>query len=463
MRINTKTDQRTAMTFTNARSSTRMCVLCTSLLILTMNTAVGDSALELISGFDRARLERTYPPTEPEGLNELCKLLYRLRGVDENRLQQISTTSPASEVGDAVQDSGKLIELKRVLVPQKLQEYLGFESIYFLEIKGDGEPFLVMTSRIPSEAKEGDQISATGILLSSGKDSKTKAIASGKVGWFANRPMSSGEELLQSQDFNLSLLAGLANRNRLPLTSSDGDAFYTMLATAHRIAASEHLPTASTANPVTFLRDGKKSIAQWVRMEVEGVQITKIAVSSPKRQAQLGSDHYYQIDAIGDLGEVVVKIESEDSQDPVEFKTRYPVSIAIRALPAFLADNQSQSNEYDGSIVRPLRGKLAMTGFFFRLWAYESEFMQQKGAKDQFGPLMIAASVENLEPTSITSIGVEKIGSYAALAMICGILGIWIWQRSTNRHDERAKRKRMEQQAQNVNFEVPTLPEERIE
>ena len=42
-------------------------------------------------------------------------------------------------------------------------------------------------------------------------------------------------------------------------------------------------------------------------MEVDGVQITKIAVSSAKRQAQLGSDHYYQIDAIGDLGEVVVK------------------------------------------------------------------------------------------------------------------------------------------------------------
>ena len=69
---------------------------------------------------------------------------------------------------------------------------------------------------------------------------------------------------------------------------------------------------------------------------------------------------------------------------------------------------------------------------------------------------VIAAAVENLEPTSAKSIGVEKIGSFAALAMICGILGIWLWQRSTNRHDDQAKQKRMDQQAQYVNFDLPT-------
>lgn len=456
MHTTPNTDRPTQSILKNATTAICMHAFRVCLLVLCTNTAAGDSAIDLISGFDQARLEKAYPPTGPEGLNELCKLLYRLRNVDESRLQRIATASPASTIGDAVQDTGKLTDLKRVLVPATLQEYLGFESIYFLEIERDSRPFLVITSRVPPEAQAGDRIDATGILLSSAEDSKTKAIACGEVGWFANRPMSSGEKLLLSQNFNMSLLAGLATRNRLPLTPSDGDAFYTMLATAHQIASLEELPSPTFADPVTFLRDGKNSIAQWVQMEVEGVQITKIAVSSPERQAQLGSDHYYQIDAIGDLGEVVVKIEGVDEQEPVEFKTRYPVSIAVRELPAFLSKGATHSREYDGSIVRPLRGKLLMTGFFFRLWSYESEFMQQKGAKEQFGPLLIAAAVENLEPTSVKSIGVEKIGSFAALAMICGILGIWLWQRATDRRDDQAKQKRMEQQAQNVSFDLPT-------
>ena len=59
----------------------------------------------------------------------------------------------------------------------------------------------------------------------------------------------------------MSLLEGWQLGNRLPLTPSDGDAFYTMLATANQIASLEELPNPTFADPVTFLRDGKDALA----------------------------------------------------------------------------------------------------------------------------------------------------------------------------------------------------------
>ena len=194
-------------------------------------------------------------------------------------------------------------------------------------------------------------------------------------------------------------------------------------------------------------------IGQWVRMEVEGVQITRIAVTRSDRQTQLDSDHYYQIDAIGDLGDVTIKMEPREGEPPVVFKTRYPISIAIKDLPDFLQSKSANSSNADEKIVRPFRGRLAMEGFFFRLWAYESEFMQQRGGSEQFGPLLIAVNLKDLEPATVNQIGVEKIGSLAAMAILAGILGIWIWQRKTTRSDQRVRQKRGEQQAASLSLD----------
>ena len=453
--------ERSEVTWIFSKSLKPVHLFLALILFCTFPTSVGkaESAIELLSGFDQERLEKTFPPTNPDSLSELCKLVYRLRGVNERKLEQLAQNSPAKDPGDAIRQTGDLVNLNRVEVPARLQEYLGFDSVYFLQVKANNEAFRIITSRIPKNAKPGDQIRVTGVLLTPKIGSETATIASGTVGWFAKRDMSEGERLLEEKHFNLTLLAGLADRNRLPLMPQDGDAFYSMLNSAHQLTDQQALPKAKRADPVTFLRDGTDTIAEWVRMEIEGVQITRVAVTNPQRQNQLGSDHYYQVDAIGDLGAVVVKVERDDGKEPVEFKTRYPVSIAIRELPEFLRSEISKESQFDGAIVRPLRGKLAVTGFFFRLWSYQSEFMQQKGGTNQFGPLLIASSIENLEPAGHQSIGVERIGSAAALVIISSILGIWFWLRKTGLEDLEAKKKRKDQQATTMDLQSHRVEE----
>ncbi len=416
------------------------------------------SAIELLSGFDQERLQRTFPPTQPDGLSELCKLVYRLRSIDQKNLQKIADAEPAKLIGDATAHEGTLTDVKRVEVPESLQEYLGFKSLFFLQVKNNEKSVRVITSGLAGSAKAGDKINSLGILLASESEQTLTTIACGKVGWFANGQMNAGAKLLESNSFQLSLLAGLAERNRLPLMAQDGDAFYSMLETADHISEKSNLPQATLADPVMFLRDGRSMIGQWVRMEVEGVQITRIAVTRSDRQTQLDSDHYYQIDAIGDLGDVTIKMEPREGEPPVVFKTRYPISIAIKDLPDFLQSKSANSSNADEKIVRPFRGRLAMEGFFFRLWAYESEFMQQRGGSEQFGPLLIAVNLTDLEPATVNQIGVEKIGSLAAMAILTGILGIWIWQRKTTRSDQRVRQKRGEQQAASLSLDLGKEP-----
>ncbi len=84
-----------------------------------------------------------------------------------------------------------------------------------------------------------------------------------------------------------------------------------------RSAQRDELPQPQAVEPVTLLSEPDGLVGQWLRMDLETVQVTRIAVTEPHRQAQLGSDHYYQIDAVGDLKNVVVKIERPERQPSV--------------------------------------------------------------------------------------------------------------------------------------------------
>ncbi len=433
------------------KSSLTLRIIAFTVTQLTLTAHLkADSAISLLSGFDQSRIEAIFPPTETESFRELAKLVYKVRSINQASLEALLQPSAMPEIGDALLIKGELAERKRVKIPEDLQEYLGFDSLYFLQIKTGSQLTRIVTPSIASSAQQGDRINAVGVALQIPSEDDGGMIACGRIGWFSGGELSPGEHLLEANQFDLSLLPGLADRNRLTLLAEDGDAFYSMLSSAKAISLQDELPLAATVNPVELLRDGDKMIGEWFQIELEGVQVTKIAVTSKERQEQLGSNHYFQIDAIGDLGGVVIKIEMGDQRDPATFKTRYPVSIVIRDLPNFLEEKISSNG--DQSVISSIRGRFLATGFFFRLWGYESEFMQQKGGGEQFGPLIVAASIQNREPSEPQPIGVEKIGSLAAVTICFGILGIWAWQRRLNATDRIAKQKRSGQESMHVDL-----------
>jgi hypothetical protein len=218
-----------------------------------------------------------------------------------------------------------------------------------------------------------------------------------------------------------------------------------MIAAAGLVGHQLDVPEPKEANPVVLLKNPRDHAGQWVHMNLESVQVTRISVTESHRQAQLGSDHYYQIDAVGDLGGVIIKIEHADQNiPPPTLQNRYPVSIVAAELPAFLRDKIRNQAGGD-AIVAPVRFKFGMDGFFYRLWGYESDFMAQQGGGEQFGPLLVAARIENREPVSDDPVGVGRIGTGAAVVILTGMVLIWWWQRRAWAADDDARRRRQEQ------------------
>ena len=424
-------------------------------VIPAMHQCAADSALPSLSGFDESRIDASYPPQDMESLGELAKLIYRLRPVSPAVLESKASTSPTNgfALGDATRIAGVIEESSLLAIPERLVEFLEFSKLQVIRLtQDDGTSLVVVSLPLPPNAKLGDQVSGTGIVIElDTTDGKTsaKAVACSRLGWFPKASSTIGWQLLRQSGVDISLLPELGARNRRPLMSEDSDAFYSMLAAAARLQDDVEKPSPATILPVTLLKGSSELAGQWIRMNLETVQVTRIAITDLKRQAELGSDHYFQIDAVGDLGNVVVRIERADGDDgpPATFNNRYPVSLVIRDLPEFLSD-RIRDQEGSDAIVSRIRMQVRVDGFFFRLWSYSTDFMNQHGGGEQFGPLLIASEIHSRESTSNDPVGVGMIGTLAAIAVILGILGVWFWHRQVEARDRAVRERRKNRESE---------------
>jgi hypothetical protein len=258
---------------------------------------------------------------------------------------------------------------------------------------------------------------------------------------------SVGWQLLADAGVDVGLLADVMALNRKRLTAADGDAFYAMLSATSGIAAQNDLPPPPTFGPVKLLTDARAQVGQWMRLNVETVQITRIAITEPTRRVQLGQDHYFQIDAFADLGDVVIRVETDEKTDGEQavFENRYPVSIVTLRMPEFLAAESSPN-----VVVAEISRQVAVDGFFYRLWSYKTEYMKQFGGAEQFGPLIMAARITNTTPDSRDPIGVSVIGWIAAVAILVGLFATILWHRITTRGDRAIRKKQNRSESESV-------------
>ncbi|EMI19127.1 hypothetical protein, membrane [Rhodopirellula maiorica SM1] len=167
----------------------------------------------------------------------------------------------------------------------------------------------------------------------------------------------------------------------------------------------------------------------------------------------MGADHYYQVDAMGDLGNVKVQIDSgrDATEDGPVFQNRYPISLVYKTLPTFL-QNKLRDQGKSEAIVADLTVLVATDAFFFRLWSYPTAYMQRFGGGDQFGPLLIGADMINRESTEADPVGVGIFGWFAAVAVGVGMLAILVWNIVIARRDRQVQRRRKEREADELRF-----------
>ncbi len=432
-----------------------LCIAC-SFSIGTGRPTRGDSALELLSGFDTARIKSVYPPRSDDSIGELAKLIYRIRGVDRQNLAKRISQDSAVALGDAVDFSGEVESIRRLEVPTDLIPFLEFSKLYVLRISAAETKTDVVAHSIDPNLQVGDRVAGVGVAIEVTDQGTLPplAIAVANPQWFPRRVPNLGWQLLRDEGLDISLISALASRDRKPLTAADGDAFYGMLAAATSIGKRDQvtMPMAKPIEPLEMLQKPDQLAGQWIEVALETVQITRVSVSEPDRQSQLASDHYYQIDAVGDLDNVIVAIEpNRDDGQPVFFEGRYPVSVVVAKLPEFLR-KQILAKSGNNAVLTDLRTKINVTGFYYRLWSYQSEFMNQQGGGDQFGPLLLAAKITDLEPQHDDTRGVAVFGTIAAVAVIAGVLTIFLWHRKTSAADAALRNHRQAKESKRLNF-----------
>ena len=180
-------------------------------ICLDIHTSQADSALDLLAGFDTARVAATYPPSDSEKAGELAKLLYRLRKADRASLnEKASTTNDSAAIGDAVKILGRVesIKLKRFAVPAKLIDFLEFKVFQEITIQPDDSPnqsIRVFTTSLSSTVNKDDRVSGVGVVIAI-DDANATAVAAGNLHWFPKTPKSAGWRLLSEHGVDVSAL-----------------------------------------------------------------------------------------------------------------------------------------------------------------------------------------------------------------------------------------------------------------
>lgn len=415
----------------------RLAVVSFLILCTHVHIANADDATDLISGFDRDRIAAVMPTSDETKVGELAKLIFRLSNVDETVLQ--SRVGDGDSIGHAVAIDGTIESIESLNVPAALIEFLDLSRLSVVRIRVGDQSVLAISPPISTSAKAGDRVTGIGVVIRDDASS----IALKRLRWMPSVAPSAGWQLLADAGVDVGLLAEVTALNRKPLVAADGDAFYAMMAATKTIAGETDLPTPPVFGPVKLLTDARAQVGQWMRLNVETVQVTRVAVTEQARREQLGQDHYFQIDAFADLGDVVIRVETgqESSDEQAVFENRYPVSIVTLDLPEVLAGRAG-----DAVVVAEVSRQVAVDGFFYRLWSYKSQYMKRFDDAEQFGPLVIAARIIDAAPNSRDPVGVSAIGWMAAAAVLVGLAATIVWHRWTTSGDRaiRAKQKRRE-------------------
>ncbi|QDV87514.1 hypothetical protein TBK1r_65450 [Stieleria magnilauensis] len=412
--------------------------------------APAQSAIDLLSGFDARRIEGCYPVSDSKVAGEMARLLFRLRKADEDALASRSVGSLTDAAiaarlttGDSVEVEGTIAAVRQYNVPESLIEFLELETFQelVLELPDSEDSIAVFAPSLVGKVSEGDRVKANAVVIDA--SSAEQVFAAGRVAWFPAMAETVGWKLLARQGVDLSRIAEAASRNRRSLEAADGDAFYSMLAAAKNLNTEPFDRNVSLAplriEPVKLLESPQDYHGQWIRMNASTVRITRISVSDPARRAQLGQDHYYQVDASGDLGNTIIQLArgADDPGEPIRMSGTYPVSLVAAELPDFLSAERDDPK----AVVTMLSHPVAIEGFFYRLWSYKNEFMTREGGGKQVGPLIVVSQWHSMAPPANEDGGVRVIGYALAIGIALAILATIWWTRRNAKEDAEVRRR----------------------
>lgn len=405
---------------------------------------VTEADVQVVRGWWRAQGQASAVPAE------VARVVWRVARMSDqqvaDRLAQASDASP--ELPRGIEIDGEAVAIQKIAVPERLAESFDFDAVWLVNVEIDGEQQGLLCKQIPPQWKATPSlrqpVRARGFLVATASQEAPNLIVCDKLQWFPsqddpNQTLPEGWLLLSKAGFDVGQFDLIERHNRGPLSSAESSAFYEFLKAADRVASD------ATASPRPIrpqvLLSGPPApplIGQYVRVRLETARIQQII--APGLQQQIGQDHYWEIDALGELDNAEVRIQPKDGGEPITFGNRYPVTLAMLKLPPFLSDLVTE----DGRVSKAMlmhKAMIDVDGFFYRLWTYETDFVSSKGGDRQIGPL-IAVTAISIKPEGTAKASLARIGWGIAIVFLTGFLATVAYLSRAAKADRKMRHKR---------------------
>ncbi|QDV67036.1 hypothetical protein Poly24_07270 [Rosistilla carotiformis] len=405
---------------------------------------VTEADLQAVRQWWIAQSETSAVPTEA------ARVMWRIGRIGDRQLSELleKPSSPAPNLPHAVAVQGEAVAVQKIPIPPRLAESLDFDTMWLVNVVVEDEEMGLLCQQIPSQWKTAKTLrqpmGARGFLIASPSQAAPGLLVCGHVQWFPTESdpdmsMPAGWLMLSQAGFNVGQMGLIQQRNRSALSAAESTAFYDFLKAAAAVPDdATHVPESIRPQVLLSTAESQKLIGQFIRVRLETARIQQIV--APSLMSQIGQDHYWEIDAFGDLDNAEVRIQPKEGGDPITFGNRYPVTLAMLELPPFLNELVSQ----DGRVTKAMlmhKAMIDVDGFFYRLWTYETDFVSSKGGDRQIGPL-IAATAIKMKPPGSAKASLARIGWLIAILFLGGLLATIAYLTKAARADRQSRAKR---------------------
>ncbi len=387
---------------------------------------------------------------EREPLFRLLYVLPRLRAIDVQRwaipLVDPSTEAPRSEPvrGQLYAVQGNVVSVEQLPLPNETAARFQFSHFYRITLvpPGEAEPRVVYAREIPTQWPIGfatetplGPASAAAVFLKQGTrsgDSPALLFAAARVAWYPQQVHSTwgvhaGMALLGSAGMDVGLFDQLVQRQ--PLRAEDRECFYQMLSAVERVDPAALAADASEEAVVErLLQDPENFAGRLLTVTGTARRAIRIEVEDPDIRDRFAIDHYYELELFHPLSQPLKLIDSRDGQS--RLYGSFPISVCLRHLPREIPRGAE------------IRHEVQVTGFFFKLWSYRSQFMDslpeersQAGvaARRQISPLLMGIAARSVERRTDRP---RTWGLGLALGVLAAVVGGAIVCRAYRRGDQ---------------------------
>lgn len=319
---------------------------------------------------------------------------------------------------------GQVIEARTIRIDPNLMPGLGWKEVYALKLAPNLQ---VIAKDVPalwlsaSELNQPICVQGLGLISQESQENESQpqggnprvpqVVVASRVAWQSHRSttgpntaqqasglqpeLSAGWTALLRSHWDLAFCDAIELLHGQSLSSKDTRPFYTLLAASNEPQSQETQAraysvmewirrTESMKSTKALVREQQRSVAERIDARVQIRRIQRVDVRNAQSQAWLGSNHYYQLDGLADIGPSRIEVKYGKDYESIAYEREFPITLVATKLPAWLlsdpttlissSDLSQETIDLDSasSIAWTTKIRVDVSGYAYRIWRFRT-------------------------------------------------------------------------------------------